>query len=498
MKNVFHTLYGKISLIFLFLLFIGGSIQIFISVQSSLNYVCEAQQTFNRPLAKNLGEKFQPFLIDTINYAAIEDMIHEIMIINPRIDVYILDHEGNINIKFARSAAVKLDRVDTEPILKFISKTREVKLPIKGDDPLETDKKRVFSAAKIMLGSDPLKFGYVYIILGAELYDSAMSGVSDSYILSTTAIILCLTLLITGILGSILFFNLTKRLRNVTHSVHEFQKGNYYKRIVVKSDDEVGQLATAINDMADTIEENLAELKKNDAQRRELVANISHDLRSPLTSIQGYIETVLMKENNIDPRQRTQFLETILSNVKNLNNLVAELFELSKLDANQIKPVTEPFSIAELLQDIVLKFQPQAEHENINIITKIPHSLPLVIGDISMIDRVLSNLIDNAIRYTAKGGRISIELKNQNERVELTVSDSGEGIPQDDLPYVFDRFYRVEKSRTKNTGGSGLGLAIVKKIVEAHESIINVVSEVNKGTSFTFSLKTHEVKNIPA
>lgn len=497
MKFFFKTLYGKISIIFLLILFVFGSVQIIISVQSSLNFVCETDQTINRPLAKNLAKKFQPHLLGDIDLAAIEDIIHEIMIINPRIDVYLLDNKGNLKAEFQPANSILLKKIDTEPIKKFISNSPTMKLPIMGQDPKNLDRKRVFSAATIQLGSNPENIGYIYVILGAELYDSAMSGVGGSYILSSTALILGLTLLISGTLGSVLFFNLTKRLRRVTQSVIEFEKGNYREKIKVKSDDEVGQLTTAFNSMASTIEGNLDELRKNDKLRRELIANISHDLRSPLTSIQGYIETILMKDDNISPKQRTEFLETILVNVKNLNNLVGELFELSILDAKQNKPVVEPFSIAELLQDIVLKFQPQAEKKGINIITKIPKVLPFVIGDISMIDRVLSNLLDNAIRYTGKGGKVRIDLKAVDDKVELSVSDSGEGIPKDDLPYVFNRFYRVEKSRTKHSGGSGLGLAIVKKIVEAHESNINVRSELNKGTSFSFNLKKHLNNGVP-
>ena len=494
MKKFFRTLYGKISLIFVILLFVLGIIQIIISLQSSLNFVCETDQTINRPLAENLAKKFQPHLVDSIDFASLEDIIHDIMIFNPRLDVYILDHEGNLKAKFQKPGAIKLTRIKTQPIKDFISNSPDIPLPIIGDDPKDPGRHRVFSATEIDLGKEGK--GYLYVILGAELFDSAITGIGGSYILGTTAFIFGITLLFAGVLGSILFFKLTKRLSNVTQSVKEFEKGDYTKRLIVKSDDEVGQLTAAFNRMAQTIELNMHELKKNDTLRRELIANISHDLRSPLASIQGYIETILMKDDNIDPQQRKNFLETILNSVTNLNRLVGELFELSKLDAMQSKPSPEPFSVAELLQDIVLKFQPQAENKSIHIITKIPHNLPFVLGDISMIDRVLSNLIDNAIRYTADGGKILIDLKNMEDGIELIVTDTGEGIPAEDIPYVFDRFYRVEKSRTKNSGGSGLGLAIVKKIVEAHESEINVQSELNKGTSFSFTLKKSQPASV--
>lgn len=495
MKIFFRTFYGKISFIFVALLFTLGVIQILISLQSSLNFVCETDQTINRPLAKNLAQKFQPFLMDSINYPAIEDIIHDMMIFNPRIDVYVLDKQGNLKAKYQKPGSVKLQKIDIKPIKEFIANSPDYPLPIMGQDPKDPSRHRVFSATEISLGKEGK--GYLYVILGAELFDSAITGIGGSYILSNTAFIFGITLVFAGILGSILFFNLTKRLRNVTQIVKEFEKGNYHKRIIVKSDDELGQLTTAFNHMAQTIELNMQELKKNDTLRRELIANISHDLRSPLASIQGYIETILMKDDNIDSLQRKNFLETILTSVTNLNTLVGELFELSKLDAMQSKPNPEPFSVAELLQDIVLKFQPLAEQKSINIITKIPTNTPFVLGDISMIDRVLSNLIDNAIRYTGNNGKISIDLRDKEDMVEIVVADTGEGIPEEDLPYVFDRFYRVEKSRTKNSGGSGLGLAIVKKILDAHDTPIRVASKTDIGTSFSFTLKKHQTAKIP-
>ncbi|KAA3617888.1 MAG: sensor histidine kinase [Calditrichaeota bacterium] len=427
---------------------------------------------------------------------AIETIIADLMDLNPSVEIYLTDIDGNLAAHFANPDKIKLHQINTTPIKAFLSKTRHVPLPIMGDDPKTPDKKKVFSATEINLGPD--KKGYLYIILGSELYDTVMSGVGGSYILSTTAIIFGVTLLFAGVLGSILFFNLTKRLRRMTDIVTEFEKGNYRKRIVVQSDDEVGQLTTAFNHMAETIEMNMDELKKNDRLRRELIANVSHDLRSPLTSIQGYIETILMREDKMDPEERTLFLETVLRNVTNLNSLVTELFELSKLDTKQNELTKESFSIAELVQDIVLKFQPQAEAKSVNLITKIPNSLEFVIGDISMIDRVISNLIDNAIRYIKNGGKVTLLLKNENGFVEINIIDNGDGIPENDLPHIFDRFYRVEKSRSKDSGGSGLGLAIVKKVVEAHKSKIIVESKVNEGTKFSFKLKKHKPDRIPA
>jgi len=488
MKGFFSTLYGKISLIFLFLLFLLGSVQILISVQSSLNFVCETDQTLNRDLAYNLAGKFEPFLNDSIDHASVENTFKELMVMNPRIEIYLIDKQGNVLSFFADPDKIKRDQIDTGPIETFLD-SEKARFPIMGQDPRDENRERVFSAAEI-----PIKdtVGYLYVILGSELYDDAMSGVGGSYILSTTALTLGIIFIFTGALGSVLFFNLTKRLRKLTQAVRQFEKGDYQNRIPVTSDDELGQLTYAFNHMADTIKGNMEELRKNDSLRRELIANISHDLRSPITSIQGYLETILMKEDSMESGQRKKFLESILSQVINLNKLVHELFELSKLDSMQTKPNPEPFSLAELVQDVVLKFQQQAEQRNIQLISHVAKNMPFAIGDIGMIDRVLSNLIDNAIRYTHDNGKVKITLSDEGNVVKVRVGDNGEGIPAEDLPHIFDRFYRVEKSRSKHSGGSGLGLAIVKKIVEAHKSSISVNSVLNQGTTFSFYLRTFQ------
>jgi signal transduction histidine kinase len=184
-------------------------------------------------------------------------------------------------------------------------------------------------------------------------------------------------------------------------------------------------------------------------------------------------------------------LETIFKNALQLNRLVNELFEFSKLDARQVQPQIEPFSIAELTQDVILKFKPVADRRNINLRLILPQtSLPLVRGDIGMIERALSNLIDNALNYTPPGGAVMVTVEKKDDKVCVRITDTGKGIPQKDLPHIFERFYRVEKSRTRQSEptGAGLGLAITKKIIDAHQSTITVKSEPGKGTEFEFAL----------
>ena len=175
-----------------------------------------------------------------------------------------------------------------------------------------------------------------------------------------------------------------------------------------------------------------------------------------------------------------------------------QLFELSKLDARQTQPIFEPFSITDLVQDVVMKFQPVAEKQRVNLTASLPKKLPQVFADIGMIERALSNLIENAVRYTPEGGYVKVEITEESHKIHVRVSDTGIGISQTDLPHIFDRFYRVDKSRTRDTGGTGLGLAIAKRILDIHESLIDVSSELDVGTRFSFDLHTSPQKNVPA
>ena len=329
-----------------------------------------------------------------------------------------------------------------------------------------------------------------------RLFDSALDMVGNSYIFRTATIALIINFILTAFIGLLLFFLLTKRLRLVTKAVGEFEKGNYQSRIDSTARDEIGQLSVAFNKMAETIHSNIDEIKNSDRMRRDLIANISHDLRSPLASVQGYLETIFIKEKSLKPDELKHYLNIVYKNIQHLNKLVYDLLELSKLDARQIKPKPEPFSLAELTQDVVLKFKPQADKNNIDINSSFPSDLPMVKADIGMIENALSNLLENALNYTPEKGNVTVGLKVIDKFVKVEVSDSGSGIPKEDLPHIFDRFYRVDKSRS--TEGTGLGLAITKKIIEAHESEISVDSKLNSGTTFTFNLSKCDTMNIAA
>ena len=223
--------------------------------------------------------------------------------------------------------------------------------------------------------------------------------------------------------------------------------------------------------------------------RKELVANVSHDLRTPLASIQGYLETILMKGDNLSNEARTNYLERSLRNSDKLKNLIEELFELSKLESRERKLNIEPTNIADLILDIVGSSKIIAANKGVHLDAKIEDNLNQVKADVALIDRVINNLLSNAIKFCKEGDQITIEANNcKNNQVHIYLTDTGKGIARADLPHIFTRYY---KTQPENRTGSGLGLAIVKHILELHESHYEVKSEEGVGTTFYFTLRCY-------
>jgi signal transduction histidine kinase len=222
--------------------------------------------------------------------------------------------------------------------------------------------------------------------------------------------------------------------------------------------------------------------------RRELIANVSHDLRSPLASLRGYLETLLIKEDSLTPAQRRSYLEIAARQSEHLQTLIAELFDLASLDFQGYQIDSEPMHLGELAQDVLQRFQLEAEKKQVRLQSDICATACFVHADIGLIERALQNLLDNALAHSKAGGRIRLAVQPQADRVTVQVSDNGSGIPAADLPHVFERFYRVDKARTRSASHTGLGLAIVKRILELHQCEISVASDPIAGTTFSFAL----------
>ncbi|MFT3956461.1 MAG: AAA family ATPase [Piscinibacter sp.] len=254
----------------------------------------------------------------------------------------------------------------------------------------------------------------------------------------------------------------------------------------LQTQNELAQALTEVRRLKDDLE------AENTHLRRDLIANVSHDLRTPLVAMRGYLEVLASRGDALTAGQRAQYLSVAVRQSEHLATLIDELFELARLDFKGIALAREPFPFDELAADVLQKFQLAAERQQVTLQIEAPQRLPFVEADLSLMERVLENLIGNALKHTPPDGRIVVEVCSDGERLVVRVVDSGRGIPAAQLPFVFDRFYRGETGPRGGAGGAGLGLAIARRIVELHGGSIGVESDGASGTSFHFCLPLRE------
>ncbi|MDH5396354.1 MAG: HAMP domain-containing histidine kinase, partial [Gammaproteobacteria bacterium] len=388
----------------------------------------------------------------------------------------------------APKGAVKRQQISLEPVKKYLQHNSI--LPMLGDDPRSLEKRKVFSVAEIVNGEKI--DGYLYIVLGGEIYDSVFEMIQSSYLLRSWIIAIIVSVLIASLIGFYLFRYITRRVDTLSKAMNLFKKTDFMHSITLptrfdgRKGDEIDDLGATFLQMSERIIKQVKLLQHNDSSRRELIANVSHDLRTPLASLQGYLETLLLKKDSLTAAESHEYVKTAYQNSQRLQKLITELFELARLENNEAKLHFEAFSISELAHDVSQKFKLNAQQKGIKIETKIPRMPVFVSADIGLIQRVLENLIDNAIKYTPEGGEVEIALNIGEASVATIVRDTGQGISAEESQHIFERFYRIEKDR--NQDGSGLGLAIVKRIIQLHNSSIHVSPLENKGTEFSFNL----------
>jgi two-component system phosphate regulon sensor histidine kinase PhoR len=280
---------------------------------------------------------------------------------------------------------------------------------------------------------------------------------------------------------------MTRRILDMEHTARLIAGGSLSERAAIQSGDELGGLAAALNEMAATLESDIDKLRKLVRVRSEFLGNVSHELRTPIFSIQGFLETLLDGAVD-DPAVNREFLEKAHRHAERLNILLRDLIEISRIESGEMKMSFRYFSIRPYLQQIVDELQPPAVKRNVTL-TLLSGDGADVYADRDRLRQVLVNLIENAITFTEPGGSVAVGVRTAERRCEIAVTDTGCGIPQEHIPRIFERFYRLDRNRSREVGGTGLGLAIVKHIVEAHGGTIQVESEVGKGSAFTFSLK---------
>lgn len=493
-----RTLFAKLLLLFLGFGALMTGVFVVVMRVSHEAYHLEFDQTVNRDLAQqyvaaNLLVREPP--LSAHNFA---NSLGRITAINPSIDVYVLDARGEILAASVSSGAIARKRVALEPIARFLDGGKE--FPVLGDDPADTRHPEVFSVAPLSIPN--CAAAYLYIVLNRHDQGSVAGRLKTTYAIGEGAgVILAATVL--AIAGSILFLRLlTRRLGALQEDIERFRDNRFVAVPAIEPqndqppDDEIERLRRLFVQLAERIRAQMHELQKTDDMRRELLANVSHDLRTPLTTLQVHLETLSLKED-LPVEERRGLLAVTVGQCRRLVRLVEQLLELAKLDARQVAISSESFQLAELVQDIVMKFALTARRAGVALSIERVDNVPLVRADIALIERVIDNLIENAVRYAATDGRVTVRLTPASQAVRVEVHDTGPGIPDSERERVFDRFYRGDKSRSSESGHSGLGLSIARSILELHGCSIDFVSGPEEGTTFFFELPAAGAGNVP-
>jgi two-component system, OmpR family, sensor kinase len=453
-------------------------------------------QALNQSLAANLAtEHFAELPLEPEFVTKVRAEFSKLMAINPNIEIYLLDAGGRIEAFTAPPRDVVRQRVDVGPLRTFIG--NEFVLPLLGDDPKDHDAKKIFSAAYVEPANPSM--GFLYIILGGSEYDSVAQRVQSGMLLRSVLTTVVLGLIVALTAAFFVLSTQTRKLRRLASAIDIFRNSDFQNPLQVpvaggRNGDELDRLSYAYNEMVTHIQMQMEQIADTNATRRELIASISHDLRTPLASLRGYIETLMLKEKTLSAQERRMYLEIAFRQGDYMSHLIEELFELAKLEEVGTEISPEPMQLSELVQDVILKFKLLADKSDIRLLGQIMPNTPLVYGDIALIERMLGNLLDNAIRHTGRNGTITVSVVVDVERARLEVIDTGSGITDPDLPHIFDRFYRADKSRDPGSGCAGLGLAIVKRIVDLHGGRIAVNSTVGVGTRFQVEFPTRPAK----
>ncbi|MGH8782170.1 HAMP domain-containing sensor histidine kinase [Paraburkholderia sp.] len=485
------TLTQRLSLVFAALLLACCGASAWLQIRASDLHEKEVVQELSRGLAQHIAQSSPLMGDDGLRPDAVRHLFSQLMVVNPSVEVYLLDSEGRVKGDDAPPGHLKRDRVDLEPLRRFIAGEP---LPILGDDPRSVDALKVFSAAPLRMDGDT-PAGYIYVVLLGEAHDALAAHVAASSVLRTTLRSMALVALLGLVAGLAAFRLITRPLRRLTDAMRGFD-AHGEPRIpdvgiaaagtsIGSSDrDEIAVLEAAFAQMAERIGEQWRELTRQDQQRRELVANISHDLRTPLTSLHGYLETLSLKSDSLGEAERKRYLAIALAQSVKVGALAQALFELARLEHGFVQPALEDFSLVDVVQDVLQKFELTAEARRVHLRADVPHRVPNVNADLGMIERVLTNLLDNAIRHTPADGVVEVALAGRDGRVSVTVSDTGPGIPEALREGLFQRPFNAGGAHR----GGGLGLLVVQRMLQLHRSEIRLVEQPGKGTTFRFDL----------
>ena len=464
------------------LLFMG------ITYLSTSNFHEASMQLLNKDVAGHIARFTSPFTEKGIDKKKADSVFYDAMVLSPSAEVYFLDTAGKVIAYHADENDIKQWTLPLENIKKLIAS--QGKEYIKGFDPRDPGSPKIFSAAEVVNGDKQL--GYIYVVLGSNrnitkmLYNSYFNGL---------VIKVFFIIIILSILFSFFYINRFQKSFNYMLAIlQKFQNGDFEARFPLNKNGELEPVTAAFNKMADLLVYNIDRITKSEKERKDFIANISHDLRTPLSIAKGYTETLLMKkEKHISPEEEGEFLQLVYKKMVQVEYMVKQLFDLSKMESVSFVPNKEPFVFSEILQEIIHESLPSAKEKNIQIDSSNSEDASWVFADVGMMERVIQNLVVNAIKYTPQNGLIHVSLLKEQEMLIFKIQNSGQPVSR----LMIDWFNNSNDTNllSNRPSNKGLGLVIVKKILQLHRFKYEVVSKDDSGNSFIIHIPVQSPAN---
>ncbi|TQV76778.1 HAMP domain-containing histidine kinase [Aliikangiella marina] len=483
------NLYQKLALTLLttFVLLVGAFALILQSLEAASRD--KAEQELHRNLAAYLVQDNPLLASGKYDKKALENLFHSMMILGPNFEFYVLDPEGKILTYSAKPGEVIRDSVSLEPINWSIN--QQMSFPLYADDP-RSNKQKIFSVAEVKTGEELT--GYLYVIIGGQKYDSIFSSAKNNEKLRVMGYLAAASLVFLFICLLISFKLFVRPLKQLASQVTTLKaRLNQETLTPLESQSksgEVAELTLAFNQLISQVNRQIVQLESVDKDRRELLAHLSHDLRTPLSSLQGFLETIKLKAGELTQRENLNYVDKSLKNANSLKSFVDQIFELAHLESGEITVTKESFPIADLLYDTVDKFSGLASKKSISLKVLLDNEQLMLNTDIAKLERILTNLIENAIRHTPENGEIILQASTDNKvnQVTLEINDNGTGLNQQELPSLFDARFRGKQAVDDENRHIGLGLTITRKLVRVLGSEISARNNSQGGASFSFAL----------
>jgi signal transduction histidine kinase len=489
MKQQNLTIFRRFAIIIFSLITVLGLLFIIITYLATTYYHQASTQLLNKEVAAHIAEFTSPFTPSGIDKRKADSVFKSAMVLSPSAEVYFLDTSGKVIYYEPSEKQVRVWNIPLPPIRTYIAAKGEKY--IRNTDPRDPDHSKIFSAAEVYETKKSL--GYIYVILGSEKSKGITDLIFGSHILNLAIRAFVIIILLSFVLSFIYLKRIRRNFQQMISVLERFESGDYAARFNLKKQGELEPVTSAFNKMADLLSTAISKLTKSEKERKNFIATISHDLRTPLSIARGYTETLLLKreKGDVTAEEQERYSQLIYSKMLQIENMVKQLFELSRMDAVEFKPFKEPFVLAEIVQEAITTFQLIASEKKISLkcVQCLYHVW--INADISMLERVVQNLIENALKNTPEGGYIKTLMIAEGNELIFKIENNGPPLSHDLIQWI-NQFRNVDMLLEKRPQKSGLGLVIVQRILHLHGAALNahVADGIN---TFSFRLPVYKM-----